>query len=53
MIYTTEIMTDVTIKEISERLGISHGYAKMKLHGAGIKPLMLIGNTGIYDPTVI
>jgi predicted ArsR family transcriptional regulator len=46
-------MKDLTIKEIAEKLGISQTAAKARLFRLGIKPDKLIGNTGIYPPSVI
>jgi predicted ArsR family transcriptional regulator len=46
-------MKELTIKEIAEKLGISQTAAKARLFRLGIKPDKLIGNTGIYSPTVI
>jgi len=46
-------MKEITIKEIAEKLGISQTAAKGRLYRLDIQPLRLIGNTGIYDPSVI
>jgi predicted ArsR family transcriptional regulator len=46
-------MKELIIKEIAEKLGISQTAAKARLFRLGIKPDKLIGNTGIYAPTVI
>jgi len=46
-------MNEMTIKEISEALSITQGAAKRRLQTSGIKPLKLIGQTGIYDPSVV
>ena len=46
-------MKELTIKEIAEKLGISQVAAKARLFRLSIKPDRLIGNTGIYSPSVI
>jgi hypothetical protein len=46
-------MDEMTIKEISEVLSISPGAAKIRLQRKGIKPIKMIGQTGIYDPSVV
>jgi predicted ArsR family transcriptional regulator len=46
-------MKELTIKEIAEKLDISQTAAKARLFRLDIKPDKLIGNTGIYDPSVI
>jgi hypothetical protein len=46
-------MKELTVKEIAEKLGISQANAKMRLYRTGIKPVRLIGQTGIYNPAVI
>jgi len=46
-------MKELTIKEIAEKLGVSQTAAKGRLFRLGIKPVRLIGNTGIYEPSVI
>jgi predicted ArsR family transcriptional regulator len=45
-------MKELTIKEIAEKLGISQTATKARLFRLGIKPDKLIGNTGIYPPSV-
>jgi predicted ArsR family transcriptional regulator len=46
-------MKEITIKEIAEKLEITQPAAKARLYRLGIKPDRLIGNTGIYNPSVI
>jgi len=46
-------MNELTIKEIAEKLGIGQVACKARLYRLGIKPIRLVGNTGIYDQTVI
>jgi len=46
-------MKEITIKEISEKLGLSQTATKARLYRLDIKPIRLIGNTGIYDPSVV
>ena len=46
-------MKELTIKEIADILGISQTAAKGRLFRLGVKPVRLIGNTGIYDPAVV
>ena len=46
-------MKEITIKEIAEKLGLSQPAAKARLYRLEIKPVRLVGNTGIYDPSVI
>jgi precorrin isomerase len=46
-------MKELTIKEIAEKLGITQTNAKMRLYRKKISPVKVIGQTGIYDPSVI
>jgi hypothetical protein len=46
-------MDEMTIKEISEVLGITPGATKIRLQRKGIKPIKMVGQTGIYDPSAI
>jgi len=46
-------MNELTIKEIAEKLGIGQVACKARLYRLGIKPIRLVGNTGIYDQAVI
>jgi predicted ArsR family transcriptional regulator len=46
-------MKELTIKEIAKILGISQTAAKARIFRLGIKPDKLIGNTGIYSPSVV
>jgi hypothetical protein len=46
-------MDEMTIKEISEVLGITPGATKIRLQRTGIKPIKMVGQTGIYDPSAI
>jgi len=46
-------MKELTIREIADKLGISQQAAKARLFRLGIKPDRLIGNTGIYAPSVV
>jgi hypothetical protein len=46
-------MNEMTIKEISEALSITPGAAKIRLQRKGIKPTKMVGQTGIYDPSVV
>jgi hypothetical protein len=46
-------MNELTIKEIADKLNITQQAAKMRLFRLGVKPVRLIGQTGIYDPAVI
>jgi hypothetical protein len=46
-------MDEMTIKEISEALGITPGATKIRLQRKGIKPIRIVGQTGIYDPSVV
>jgi hypothetical protein len=46
-------MEELTVKEIAEKLGINPGTAKIRLQRKGIKPIKLVGQTAIYDPSVV
>jgi hypothetical protein len=46
-------MNEMTIKEISETLGITQSATKIRLQRKGIKPIRMVGQTGIYDPSVV
>lgn len=46
-------MDELTIREIAERLGINQGTAKIRLQRKGIKPIKMVGQTGIYAPEVL
>jgi precorrin isomerase len=46
-------MNELTIKEIAEKLGITQTNAKMRLYRKKIKPVKVVGQTGIYDPSVV
>jgi hypothetical protein len=46
-------MQEVTIREISEVLGISMPSVKQKLQRKDIKPIKYVGMTGIYAPSVV
>jgi len=43
----------MTIKEISEVLGITQTATKRRLQKNGIKPVKMIGQTGVYDPSAV
>jgi predicted ArsR family transcriptional regulator len=44
---------ELTIKQIAEKLGLSQTAAKMRLYRLGIKPVIYVGNTGLYAPSTI
>jgi predicted ArsR family transcriptional regulator len=44
---------ELTIKQIAQKLELSQTAAKMRLYRLGIKPTIYVGNTGLYEPTVI
>ena len=43
----------MTIKEIADALGITPGAVKIRLQRKNIKPVKIVGQTGIYDPAVM
>jgi CO/xanthine dehydrogenase Mo-binding subunit len=46
-------MDELTVKEIAEALGITPGATKIRLQRKGIKPIKMVGQTGIYAPEVL
>jgi uncharacterized protein YjcR len=46
-------MNELTIKDISEMLGIIPVTVKKRLQKHGIKPVRYVGSTAIYDPSVV
>ena len=46
-------MEEMTIKEIADALGITPGAVKIRLQRKNIKPVKIVGQTGIYDPAVM
>lgn len=49
----TEEVEELTVKQIAEKLELSQTAAKMRLYRLGIKPTIYVGNTGLYDPSVV
>jgi len=43
----------MTIKEISEALGITQPATKRRLQKNGIKPIKIVGQTGVYSPSAV
>jgi predicted nucleotidyltransferase len=48
-----EVMEEMTVKEIAEKLGLSFETVKSRLRLAGISPIRKVGRTNIYAPSVI
>jgi hypothetical protein len=46
-------MDELTIAEIANILSINQKAASTRLRRAGIKPMRLVGTTGIYDPSAV
>jgi predicted ArsR family transcriptional regulator len=46
-------MNDMSVKEISEILGLQPSTVKKRLQKRGIKPLRYVGQAALYAPDVI
>jgi hypothetical protein len=46
-------MKEMTVKEISEKLGLLPITVKKRLALHGLKPVRYVGITAIYDPSVL
>jgi hypothetical protein len=46
-------MKELTVKELSEKLGLLPVTVKKRLQLHGLKPVRYVGITAIYDPSVL